>query len=420
MKAKLLKASLSLLLVLSACTTPNGSGTNNSNYSTKTNFPAVTDTEKVKSDSKIVQANNKFGTKIFNELLKAEKDKNIFISPSSILFALAMTYNGAKGSTKEEMAKALELSGMSPEEINKGANALIRTLVNADSSVKLDIANSLWGKKGVNFSNDFKTTNEDYFKALTNTLDFSSPEASKMINEWVSNATQGKISKIVDDKISADTLLFLINAIYFKGDWTNKFDKALTKEHDFNLSSGSTKKVQMMSLYEKLAYYKDDNFQALSLPYGKENVSMYVFLPNDNLEEFNKNLSEENLSSWFGKFSKKNGNLKLPKFKLEYEQSLNDSLKALGMNQAFNETADFSGMFSDSTKAAISNVKHKTYVDVNEEGTEAAAVTSVEVVATSVMPTDEPFDMTFDKPFFYLIRDNNSGTILFMGEVVNP
>lgn len=420
MKSNLLKASLSLLLVLSACAMPNGTNGNNSNYATKTSFPPVTSTEKLNGDSKIVQANNKFGTKMFNELLKTDSDKNIFISPSSVLFSLAMAHNGAKGTTKDEMAKALELSSMSSEEINKGANALIRTLVNVDSSVKLDIANSLWARKGVSFSNDFKSTNEEYFKATTNTLDFNSADASKTINEWVSNATQGKISKIVDDKISPDTLLFLINAIYFKGDWANKFDKSLTKEQDFNLTDGSTKKVQMMSLYKKLAYFSGENFQALSLPYGNENVSMYVFLPNNKLEDFNKNLTEENLSSWFGRFSKKDGNVKLPKFKLEYEKSLNDSLKALGMSQTFNETADFSGMFNDATKAMISNVKHKTYIDVNEEGTEAAAVTSSEVVATSAPLVEEPFDLTFDKPFFYLIRDNSSGTILFMGEVVNP
>lgn len=417
MKAKLLKASLSLLVVLSACGMPNGS-TTNSNYTTKTSFPPVTESEKVTSDSKIVSANNKFGTKIFTEILKTDKDKNIFISPSSILFALAMTYNGSKGDTKAEMEKALEFTGMTTEEINKGANALIRTLVNTDSSVKLDIANSLWGKKTIKFSPEFMKTNEDFYKATTSSLEFNS-DAVKMINSWVSNSTQGKIAKIIDGEIDPNTLLFLINAIYFKGDWTNKFDKTLTKEEDFNLVGGSKKKVQMMSLYEKLAYYKGANFQALSLPYGNENVSMYVFLPDNDLEDFYKQLYENNLTEWFKSFSKKNGTIKLPKFKLEYEKTLNESLALLGMPKAFTETADFSGMFTDNTKAAITNVKHKTFVEVNEEGTEAAAVTGVTVGATSVM-IDEPYNMTFDKPFFYLIRDNNSGTILFMGEVVEP
>lgn len=415
---KLLKASLASLIVLSACRAPSSSGDSSSSYTTKTSFPPVTESEKVKSDSKIVLANNKFGTKIFTEILKTDKDKNIFISPTSILFALSMTYNGTKANTKTEMEKALELTGMTTEEVNKGSNALIRTLVNADSSVRLDIANSLWGKKNVKFSPDFLKNNEDFFKATTSNIDFNS-EAVKMINTWVSNATQGKIPTIIDGQIDPNTLLFLINAIYFKGDWTNKFDKNLTKEEDFNLVSGSKKKVQMMSLYEKLAYYKGDNFQALSLPYGKENISMYVFLPDNDLEDFYKQLYDSNLIDWFGKFSKKNGTLKLPKFKLEYEKNLNEILGSLGMPTAFTENADFSAMFTDNTKAAITNVKHKTFVEVNEEGTEAAAVTGVTVGATSVM-IDEPYNMVFDKPFFYLIRDNSSGTILFMGEVVEP
>ncbi|MFN8575477.1 MAG: serpin family protein [Candidatus Sericytochromatia bacterium] len=415
---KLLKASLASLIVLSACRAPSSSGDSSSSYNTKTSFPPITDTEKVKSDSKIVLANNKFGAKIFTEILKTDKDKNIFISPTSILFALSMTYNGAKANTKTEMEKALELTGMTTEEVNKGANALIRTLVNADSNVRLDIANSLWGKKNVKFSPDFLKNNEDFFKATTSNIDFNS-EAVKMINTWVSNATQGKIPTIIDGQIDPNTLLFLINAIYFKGDWTNKFDKNLTKEEDFNLVSGSKKKVQMMSLYEKLAYYKGDNFQSLSLPYGKENISMYVFLPDNDLEDFYKQLYDSNLTEWFGKFSKKNGTLKLPKFKLEYEKTLNEILGSLGMSTAFTENADFSAMFTDNTKAAITNVKHKTFVEVNEEGTEAAAVTGVTVGATSVM-IDEPYNMVFDKPFFYMIRDNSSGTILFMGEVVEP
>lgn len=429
MKKKLLKASLSLLMILSACSNPTNSGTQNNNsstsntsFSTKTNFPPVGTTDlKINSDSKIVQANNKFGTKIFSQLLSADKNKNIFISPTSILFALAMTYNGAKGQTKTEFENTLELSGMTTAEINQSANALIRTLVNADPDVKLDIANSLWGRTGVKFNPDFIKTNENFYKATTNTLDFNSSSASKMINEWVSNSTQGKITKIVDDKIDSNTILFLINAIYFKGGWTNKFDKGLTKQEDFNLVSGTKKKVSMMSLYEKLPYYKGDKFQALSLPYGKESISMYVFLPDSDstLEEFNKNLNSDNLAKWFGEFNKKTGSLKLPRFKLEYESNLNESLKASGLTSAF-DSPDFSNMFSDSTKAAISNVKHKTFVEVNEEGTEAAAVTSVEVGTTSFMPADQPYEMNVDKPFFYLIRDNTSGTILFMGEVLEP
>ncbi len=422
LKSNLIKISLSSLILLTACGLRNANQTAGKTFDAKTNFPPLINSDtKINSDSKIVATNNKFGINLFAELLKTNKDKNIFISPTSVLFALSMTYNGANGKTKDDIAKALELTGMTSDEINKGNNALIRTLINSDPNVRLDIANSLWGKKGINFNPDFIKTNEDYYKATTNSLDFSTDDATKTINQWVSDATQQKIPKIVD-KIDADTLLILINAIYFKGAWTNKFDNSLTKSDTFNLTSSTTKQAQMMSMYDKLSYYKDDKFQAINLPYGNENISMYVFLPSEDssLDEFNKSLTSDNMQTWFTSFRKSQGQIILPKFKLEYQTSLNSSLTALGMGNAFSDNADFKNMFKDNTKVAITDVKHKTFVEVNEEGTEAAAVTSVTVGATSVQIPTEPFKMNVNRPFFYMIRDNQSGTVLFMGEVVNP
>jgi serine protease inhibitor len=419
LKGKILKYSLALM-VLAGCSNPMQS---DANSFSKKNFPPLGDSDpKISPDSKVVNANNKFGFKLFAELLKKDKAKNIFISPPSISFALSMTYNGAGGTTRDDMAKTLEIQDMSLEEADKQNNALIRTLINLDDQVKLEIANSLWGRKGIEFNPQFIKNNQDYFKATVSSLDFSLPEAAKTINNWVSENTQKKIEKIVDDQIDPSTILFLINAIYFKGTWTDKFDKTQTKDRTFTMPAGKTKQHPMMSRFgEEIKYYKESGFQAVSLPYGKEKISMYVFLPNkdSSLDSFYKNLNAENWQKWMPLFHNNEGQVVLPKFKLEYESSLNDALKALGMSVAFDQNkADFKNMIQ-SLQAYISEVKHKTFVDVNEEGTEAAAVTSVEVRATAAMP-GTPFEFTADHPFFYAIRDNVTGTVLFMGEVTEP
>lgn len=419
-KAKILKLSMAFL-VIAGCNNPIQSDVNGF---TKKNFPPLTGSDtQITSDSKIVSANNKFGFKLFSELLKKDKDKNIFISPPSVSFALSMTYNGASVTTKDDMAKVLEIKDMSLEEANKENNALIRTLINLDDQVKLEIANSLWGRKGIEFNPVFIKNNQDFYKATVTALDFNSPDAVKTINNWVSENTQNKIEKIIDPPIDPATLLFLINAIYFKGSWTDKFDAALTQNRSFTSSAGKSKQFPMMSRSsEEFQYYKGDTFQAVSLPYGKEKISMYVFLPNkdSSLDDFYKNLNADNWQKWMSQFSKNEGQVVLPKFKLEYESSLKNALKALGMDIAFDpDKADFKNMFAKPMQAYISEVLHKTYVDVNEEGTEAAAVTSVTVGATSVMLPKQPFQLIADHPFFYAIRDNQTGTVLFMGAVVD-
>lgn len=421
MLKKTLKAIIISTFLLASCRTPTQSG--NDISFTKKSFPPLTEQDtKIASDSKLITANNKFALKVFDEIFKGEKTKNIFISPLSISFALSMTYNGADGKTKEGMEKALELSNLSIVDLNKESNLLMRTLINADPAVKLDIANSLWGKKGVQFNPTFISSNQEFFKAEVTDLDFSQKTSLDKINSWVSNNTQKRIEKIMDS-IDPDTLLILINAIYFKGDWTNKFDKELTKDMDFTLADDKKVKASMMSQNDDFKYYKGDNFQAVSLPYGNESISMYTFLPDkdSNLEELEKVLADnEKVKTVFSSFKKKKGQVVMPKFKLEYEKKLNDVLKKLGMEEAFAESANFKKMFAKDTPAMISEVKHKTFVEVNETGTEAAAVTSVGVVATSVMIPQEPFKMIMDRPFFYLIRDNTTGSILFMGSLNNP
>jgi serine protease inhibitor len=372
-------------------------------------------------DQRLTDANNDLGINLFQELSKAAADENLFISPSSIITALAMTYGGADGETQRAMGKTLQLEDMSLEEVNAAFADLLTILQNPDPKVELAVANSLWARAGVDFYEEFLKLNQDYFQAEVNALDFDDPSAAETINKWVRSKTGEKIESIVEPPINPDTILFLINAIYFKGEWTEPFDAELTRDIPFNLPGGTKKNHPTMFRFGSYRYLENELFQAVSLPYGKnERISMYIFLPaqGTNLENFNTELSPANWKRWLDSFGNMEGELGLPRFKFEYETSLNDTLVALGMGPAFDEaTADFSKMRPVPPRLYISDVKHKTFVEVNEEGTEAAAATSVEISVTS-MP--ETFSMIVDRPFFFTIVDDLTGTILFMGSVSEP
>jgi serine protease inhibitor len=370
-------------------------------------------------DSRLVEANTKFGFKLFQEVLKQDSNKNVFVSPTSIAIALSMTYNGASGETQQAMAKALELQGMSLPDINQANEALKATLEKADPDVQLAIANSLWAKQGIPFKPEFLQSNQQFYKAKVTELNFSSPDATKTINGWVKENTRGKIDRIIN-QIQPNDVLFLINAVYFKGNWSKQFDKSQTTERPFYLSNGTQKQHPMMSQSGKYRYYENERLQVVSLPYGKGRLSFYVFLPkkNTNLKTFEQQLSLENWQQWMNQFQMRSGSIQLPRFKFDYDIQLNNALKALGMETAFSNQANFSNMTSASV--AIDEVKHKTFVEVNEEGTEAAAATSVGMVLTSAPMPQEPFQMVVDRPFFCAIQDNQTGTILFMGSIQEP
>lgn len=372
-------------------------------------------------DERLVAANTRFGFKLFSQILEQNGEPtNLMVSPTSVAIALTMTYNGASSTTQQAMAEALELEGMSLEEINQANAALELALENADPEVQLAIANSLWGREDVSFNPDFLQRNRDFYSAEIASLDFTNPDAIATINNWVSRNTQEKIPEIIRE-ISPNAVLFLINATYFKGNWTTPFNPGQTSDRPFTLLNGSQNQHPTMSQRGRYAYLENDQFQAVSLPYGEsERLTMYVFLPRENssLSAFQQNLTAENWEAWINQFGRREGAIRLPRFRLEYETQLNDVLEALGMAVAFDaDQADFSGMSDE--PLSISRVQHKTFIEVNEEGTEAAAVTSVEIRATSaaVIP---PFQMTVDRPFFYAIRDNQTGTVLFMGTVVEP
>ena len=369
----------------------------------------------------LLAANTRFGFKLFQQVLQAQPGKNVAISPSSVAIALTMTYNGAAGKTQQAMAKTLELQGLNLATINQSNAALTAALTNADPDVQLAIANSLWARNGVKFNPGFIQRNQSFYDAKLTTLDFANPNAVATINQWVSQNTRGKIPKMVD-RLSPDQVLLLLNAIYFKGKWTEAFEKQDTTERPFTLANGTRKQHPLMSQTGEYDYLETKQFQAVSLPYGSGRWSLYVFLPHSNssLQAFTKTLTPKTWQQWMSQFRDRSGTVKIPRFKLEADLNLNNTLKASGMGTAFDRSqADFSAMSTE--RLAIDQVKHKTLVEVNEEGTEAAASTSVEMIVTSAGPSPTPpFNLVADRPFFWAIRDNQTGTLLFMGTVVNP
>ena len=364
-----------------------------------------------------------FAFGLFQQVASVGYEDNIVLSPLSAKLALALAYNGAVGGTKEAMASVLDLEGMSLEEANQQLGNLMTSLEQADEEMLLEIANSLWAddSDGYELRQDFVERCREWYEAEVANLDFSDPRAPDTINAWVKEKTHDKIDKIVGS-LSPEIALVLINAVYFDGKWRTQFDAALTEDGDFRLLDGSTATVPLMHQSGEYSYYEDEDLQAVSLPYGEGRMSMYVILPREGRDygEFLGTLSETNWEGWMGSFVDREGELTLPRFKVEYEKELNDALEAMGMQPAF--VSGLEDMFTDlgGQKAYISKVLQKTYIDVNEEGTEAAAATGVYMGITSVQPALPPFVMTVDRPFFFAIRDNQTGTLLFMGSITNP
>jgi serine protease inhibitor len=373
--------------------------------------------------SQLVDTSNRFSFDLFNQLQLQQKSQsqNILISPQSMAIALAMTRNGTAGKTQAEMTQVLGLGQLDPTTVDLSYNQLIKTLKTADLDVELAIANSLWVNQNISLNQQFIQTTQDFYQGKVDNLNFADPAAKKIINQWVASNTAHKIPEIID-AVAPDDALFLLNAIYFKGSWTNKFDPNATTTQSFYLEPKRTKPVAMMSQTGDYRYYQNQDFQAIRLPYGKEEeLGMYIFLPqkNSNLEQFHQQLNLANWQEWLSQMRSQPGKVSLPKFKLEYETELRDVLSSLGMEQVFDATqADFSAM-TDST-VALNTVKHKAVIEVNEEGTEAAGITSIGIHITSATPQNQAFEMNIDRPFFFAIRDDITETILFMGNVVEP
>jgi len=367
-----------------------------------------------KKNFDLIQANRKFSWEIFKKINEEDLKKDIFISPLSISTMLAMALNGAKGPTREAMERALFVHGMDPEEINRGYAWLINRLNNIDEKIKLNIANSIWIREGFKVLPDFIEINRSYLKSEVRFLDFSKADAAGTINNWISQKTNNLIPKMIDPPIPEDVIMYLINAIYFKGEWAEKFEERNTSKQDFHAIDGKTDKVLMMRRTGRIDYVSTDDYTAVSLPYGNKKTSMIIILSDKDINEFISGMDDEKFGELLdGLRPVSDLNLQIPKFKMEYGiKELNDTLEAMGMGVALSHDADFTGIADD---LFISRVLHKAVIDVNEEGTEAAAVTVGEMKTTAVV---EPVSFIADRPFLFVIADIEEGNILFIGKKV--
>jgi serpin B len=363
-----------------------------------------------------------FAFKLLKQLAKDQPHANLSISPYSAATILQMVENGAAGTTRTEMRKVLGTAGLSSAAVNAANKDTAQSLKSENPHAMLTIANALWYRPGTPVASAFITCNREFYGATVEALDFGDPHAPDIINSWVSAQTQGKIQRIADGMIDpAHTRLFLADAIYFKGKWASPFAASDTRARPFHLRGGGQKMIPMMALKKTLDYRKAQGYQAVRLPYEGENLVMYVVLPDDNSSPENT-LRILSGDTWRGVaragFSSREGSIVLPKFKIEYSVELRRPLQSLGMNAAFDaSTADFSGI---APGLFISAARQKTFVEVNEEGTEAAAVSAVGVALTSLKPASKPFQMIVDRPFLLLIEDRQNEAILFMGMVFDP
>jgi serpin B len=365
-----------------------------------------------------VEQDNTFALDLFKVVYESAEVPNVFISPLSVSMALSMTMNGAKGATRDEMETALRISGFSEDEINEYCKTLRAALLSIDPQVQINIANSIWYHMGFPVENYFVQTNKTNFDAEIKEVDFMDSQTVKLINEWCANNTKNKIPKIVD-RISPNTLMCLINAVYFKGMWRMKFEKKNTLPKPFYYDNDQVKQVDMMNLTSEFNYTSDKNARYVELPYGNEAFSMVVILPNED-KTINDVVNGLDVTSWnnvLNSFHSRKINLELPRFKAKCGYQLQDNLKRLGMEIPFTGLADFTGI-SRSGGLSISDVIHQTFVEVNEEGTEAAAVTVVGMFTSGDGSSGSSvIDFFVNKPFLFVIKEKSTNVILFMGKM---
>lgn len=384
---------------------------------------AIDNTPKLKElsmvEQELVQTTNGFALDIFRAIHQVKEDDNIFISPLSVGFALNMTINGAAGETKEEMKRTLGIESLSDDEANAAVQKLTDILLNMDKKTRLSIANAIWHHNDLTLEPNLRKVIEDQYKGKIEGLNFADPATKEIINGWVENETQGKIKDLIEEIFPLHRM-FLVNAIYFKGDWQYKFDKERTSEGVFTLEGGQKVPVQMMYSNEvKLRTYQNKTFRLVELPYGNGQFSMVILLPHigKTTDEVMSLLAAEDLQSWINQADTLVPHLYLPKFTSEFKMDLVKPLIGMGMSKAFSDAAEFSGFFKEIKSLAIGEVIHQAFIEVNEEGTEAAAATSVGIVLTSIGNTPT---IRIDRPFVYFIREKHTKAILFAGKMLDP
>lgn len=372
-----------------------------------------------KKAAEIVEADQQFAFEIFREVYGLTDQENIMISPLSISYALGMTYNGAAGTTLEAFDSVLHFDGLTNTEVNESYKDLMDQLVTLDEKVEFCIANSIWYREGYTCEEDFLNINKTYFDAAVEALDFSDPAAVDIINNWIAEKTNDKIENMLN-VIPADAFMYLVNAIYFNGKWRYQFDPEETIEKNFFLEGGEIHQADFMRINGGFNYTSHDKFTAVELPYGDSTFSMVLMLPGSNVTvgELVTEMDAAAWESWFTGSAMTNVQVELPKFTFGFKELLNEPLTDLGLGEAFGPCANFSKIRPEND-LFISRVIHQSFIDVQEEGTEAAAATIVEMSFTSI---DDPIPVMFiaDRPFLFVIRENSTGVIAFMGKVGKP
>jgi serpin B len=387
---------------------------------TDTEDPVVTDLAPSEKSAKLISADNEFGFELFQKInASLDEPKNTMISPMSVSLALAMVYNGAAGNTQKQMETILHKANLTPDDINQSYKDLVSALTSHDPKVELSISNAIFYRNSFSIKNDFITTNQNFYQAEVAGLDFSkSAETLNKVNGWVNTKTKGKIDKIIE-QVNAEDIMYLLNAIYFNGEWKYRFDTKETTDLPFTKEDKTTIQVPTMTVEKPFNYYSHSKFELLEMPYGSGKYSMLIFLPvnGKKTDDVISLMTSENVNDWISKLTEQKKTVYLPKFEFKFDNSLKDELAALGMTDAFDDAkANLSGI-SDAAKLIISEVMHKSYIKVDERGTEAAAVTGITVGVTS-MPLDNSFRA--DHPFVFAIREKDTKAILFIGKVMNP
>lgn len=365
------------------------------------------------SETKVIAASNDFAFDLFRTGNLSQHKANVFMSPLSASMALGMTANGANGATYDQMRTGLRLTGATREEVNGAYKSLIALLRGLDPTTDFRIANSIWYRLGFPFHSAFLDESKLYFDARVEGLDFASTSAPTTINTWVSDQTNNRIPTILD-AIARNEVMFLINAIYFKGTWQKPFDKAQTNDAPFHAADGTTATVRMMFRDDGVHYASTSDYEAIDLPYGNSAFTMTVVMPRStDIDAFAESFDQTKLSAVVGSLRATNVHVYLPRFRLEWKRLLNEDLQQLGMSLPFAAGgADFTRMSPVGNDLYITKVVQKTFVEVDEAGTEAAAATLVGVGVTSMPPS-----FRADKPFLVVIRERFSGAILFIGKI---
>ena len=411
----------SFLLVLSLLLTANSCDKDVQIENTKDDLPDPIKIELNVAENSMLKSDQAFAFEFFSKVYAEEQkgnDLNFMVSPFSLSMALAMTWNGSDNETKLAIQNTLKLKDMSDEEVNSYFKKLKESFEETDPSTKLAIANSIWTNKNIKILPQFISLNKKYYKATVDAVDFSAPTTVQRINKWADDNTNGLIKEVIEET-NPRALMYLLNALYFKGIWTSEFDAKSTSKMKFTTERGKSKNVDMMHQNAHFNYASDETMQMVELPYGNEAFSMMVLLPQQGriIADISRTLqNKEYWNNMKSRLRDKDVDLFLPKFKTEYSKQLNSVLKDMGMDIAFSpENADFSRM-SD-TRSFISFVQQFTYIATDEVGTEAAAVTVVGMETTSFPSTPEKVTFKADRPFIYVIQEKSTGSILFMGAV---